>query len=123
MPAWGRTPILRCKRDLPAVYRKSGAAHGTASWFLGKVGRHAIWLISHQRSKSAIRILSVALVLAPDDPGLLNLLGIAFFHAGYLRDAWRVLSKAHQALPDNDSIRRNLALVDRARSDANGAAG
>jgi Flp pilus assembly protein TadD len=64
--------------------------------------------------------LTVALVLAPDDPSLLNLLGIAFFHTGHLVDAWRCLAKAHQLLPDNAAIERNLALVGRAQSEADG---
>ena len=91
--------------------------------YLGKVARHATWLISHRRSQRAVQILTAALVLAPDDPGLLNLLGIACFHAGHLRDAWRFISMAHRVLPDNGSIRRNLAMVERAQSGAPTASG
>ena len=94
---------------------KWGGARDRLVVFLGKAGRHAQWLLSHRRAQDAVRLLSVAITLAPEDPGLLNLLGIAFFQAGQLGEAWKVLMKAQQLLPDNESVRRNLELVERKR--------
>jgi glycosyltransferase involved in cell wall biosynthesis len=88
--------------------------------FLGNVSRHANWLLMRRRSQRAVRWLTLALALFPDDPGLLNLLGIAFFHAGHFKEARLALRKAHLMLPDNGPIRRNLALAERAQSRAGG---
>jgi len=59
----------------------------------------------------AARILRRALKVMPNDPTLINLLGIANFRSGDVTGAWRALSTAQQLLPRNGAIGRNLAQV------------
>ena len=72
-------------------------------------------LISHRYAARAISLLSIALAIEPDDPGLLNLLGVTPYSAGHIAHARRASSEAQALLPDNASIRNNLALVQRER--------
>jgi glycosyltransferase involved in cell wall biosynthesis len=81
--------------------------------------RHAVRFsneeIMHGRPEHAVKVLHRALAIAPNDPSLINLLGLANFNAGDVASAWYALCEAQALLPNNPAIQRNLAQVARLR--------
>jgi hypothetical protein len=72
--------------------------------------------IRRGRPDRALNWLRRAMTVAPNDPTLTNLLGLARYQSGDLTGAWHALGDAHELLPDNDAIIRNLAQVEKLRS-------
>lgn len=71
--------------------------------------------IKQGRPDRAVKWLRRAMTVTPNDPTLTNLLGLAKCRAGDLTGAWHALGDAHELLPNNDAISRNLAQVERLR--------
>ncbi len=88
--------------------RLIGFVHNTASRCTAQIQRG--------RPDRAVNWLRRAMTVAPNDPTLTNLLGLAKYQAGDLTGAWHALGDAQELLPGNDAIRRNLAQVEKLRS-------
>jgi glycosyltransferase involved in cell wall biosynthesis len=76
---------------------------------------HAVRFSNHEIARGkplhAKQVLQRAIAVTPNDPSLINLLGVANFRAGDVAGAWDALCEAQAMLPDNQAIRRNLAQV------------
>ena len=96
------------------LFGKWAATRGRLVAFVQAAGRHAQWLLARGKAARAVQTLRAARNVAPDDPGLANLLGISLFEANEWPAALRTMSEAQALAPGDPVIGRNRERVARA---------